>query len=109
MHAVESTGTQPNSLKERTVCNIVCAINLQLIFLGHLSAGSTMHCSNLSAYYVTHWPTLPYMLSLSVIFHSAYVFHGLPMNAGQTDRICSNFSVQALGVQKKRRANSVKA
>lgn len=93
-------GKQPNSVKGRTVCNIVWAMNPQLIFLGHLSAGSYFHCSNLSAYYVTHWPTLP--CTLSVIFHSAYVFHGLPMNAGETDRIWSrHFSVKVLSVQMK--------
>lgn len=76
VHWAESAGKQPANVKVRTVCNIVCAINLQLIFLGHLSAGSCLHCSNLSAYYVTHWPTLPYTLMLSVIFHSAYVSMG---------------------------------
>lgn len=57
VHAVESVGRQHHSVKSRTVCNIVWAINLQLIFLGHLSAGSYLYCSNLSAYYVTRWPT----------------------------------------------------
>lgn len=55
-------------------CNLVSAINLQLIFLGHLSAGSSLQCSNLSAYYVTCWPSSPYTLSLSVFFHLAYTY-----------------------------------
>lgn len=89
-------------MKVRTICNIVCAINLQLIFLGRLSAGSCLHCSNLSACYVIHWPSLPYTLSLAVIFHSASVSHGLPVIVGATDRIRSrNFSVKVLGVSMK--------
>ena len=52
-------GNSQTAWKGRAVCGIECAINLQLRFLGHLSAGRYLHCSNLSAYYVTHWPTSP--------------------------------------------------
>lgn len=107
---------QPNSVKGRTVCNIVlvCAINPQLIFLGHLSAGSYLHCSNLSAYYVTHWPTLPYMLS--VIFHSAYAFSWIPtvwMQVKLTGFEAGISQLKYSGCRwnsiKKRRANIVRA
>lgn len=81
-HRVHAVGSAREPVKqcERencTLCNIVCAIDPQLIFLGHLSAGSYLHCSNLSAYYVTPWPTLPYTHSLSVNFHSAPCTPGL--------------------------------
>lgn len=54
-----------------------------MIFLGHISAGSDSHCSNLWARYVTRWPTLTYMIS--VIFRSTlYVFLWCDLSAGKT-------------------------
>lgn len=54
-----------------------------MIFLGHVSAGSDSHCSNLSAHYVTRWPTLTYMIS--VIFHGTLcVFLWYNLSAGKT-------------------------
>lgn len=100
---VETTEKQPNGGNARTVCSVVRAINLLLIFLGHMSAGNLSLCSNLSAHYVTH-NTLACTLWLSGTFHPAYGFHELHMNG---DRTCS----RTFPVQKKKqleKSNSVK-
>lgn len=58
------------------VCNIVWAIKPLQMFLGHRSAGSSLHCSDLSGYYVTHRPVSPHALLLPAFLHSAYGLHG---------------------------------
>lgn len=116
-HWVHTVGNQPDCVKGNRVCSIVCAINLQLIFLGHLSAGNYLRCSNLSDYYVTDWPSSPYTLSLSVIFHLAcmYCMHSMSclwmqleltgFEAGISRLKCSGCRWNSM---KKRQANSVK-
>lgn len=81
--------------KEDCIVASLCAVNLRLRFLGHLSAGSYSHCSNLSAYYVTHWPTSPYTYTVCNFPLSPC----LPMTAGGTDR---DFSVKVRWLQMKR-------